>query len=78
MFTDQGAGNQVAPTELDWIIGLAARWRNMELVVYHEQDQPLDRPGLVQKYLALQFRFSFDISKQDLGIGMAKPTAAAQ
>jgi hypothetical protein len=50
----------------------------MELVVYHEQDQPLDRPGLVQKYLALQFRFSFDISKQDLGIGMAKPTAAAQ
>jgi hypothetical protein len=78
MFTDRDAGNQVSPTELDWIVGLAARWRNMELAIYHEQDQPLDRAGLVQKYLAVQLRFSFDISKQDLGIGVAKPTAASQ
>ena len=78
LFTDRDAGNQAAPTELDWIIGLAARWRNMELAVYHEQDQPLDRAGLVQKYLAVQLRVSFDFSKQELGIGVAKPTAAVQ
>ena len=28
-----------------------------------EQDQPLDRAGLIQKYLAVQLRVSFDISK---------------
>lgn len=78
MFSNRDAGNQVSPTELDWIVGLAARWRNMELAVYYEQDQPLDRSGLVQKYLALQLRFSFDISKQDLGIGVAKPAAVGQ
>ena len=78
MFTDRDAGNQAGPTELDWIVGLAVRWRNMELAVYHEQDQPIDRAGLVQKYLAIQLRFSFDISKQDLGIGVAKPTAGDQ
>lgn len=78
MLTDRDAGNQASPTELDWIIGLAVRWRNMEFAIYHEQDQPLDRAGLVQKYLALQLRFSFDISKQDLGIGPAKPTPGSQ
>ena len=78
MLTDRDAGNQASPTELDWIIGLALRWRNMEFAVYHEQDQPLDRAGLVQKYLALQLRFSFDISKQDLGIGLPKPTPGSQ
>jgi hypothetical protein len=77
MLTDRDAGNQTSPTELDWIIGLALRWRNMEFAVYHEQDQPLDRAGLVQKYLALQLRFSFDISKQDLGIGLAKPASGS-
>lgn len=77
MLTDRDAGNQASPTELDWIIGLALRWRNMEFAVYHEQDQPLDRAGLVQKYLALQLRFSFDISKQDLGIGLAKPASGS-
>lgn len=78
MFTDRDAGNQVSPTELDWIIGLAVRWRNLEFAVYHEQDQPLDRAGLVQKYFALQLRVSFDISKQDLGIGLARPTTRGQ
>lgn len=74
-FTDREAGNQAKPTELDWIVGLAVRWRDMELAVYREQDQPLDRAGLVQKYLAVQLRFSFDVSKQDLGLG--KPPVRA-
>jgi hypothetical protein len=78
LLTDRQADNQMNPTELDWIIGLAVRWRNTELAVYHEQDRPLDRPGLVQQYLAVQLRFSFDISKQDLGIGLAKPTRVVQ
>lgn len=78
LLTDRGASNQTNPTELDWIVGLALRWREMELAVYHEQDRPLDRPGLVQQYLAVQLRFSFDISKQDLGIGVAKPTGISQ
>jgi len=69
MFTDRDAGNQARPTELDWIVGLAVRYGDSELAVYHEQDQPLDRGGLVQKYLAIQFRFAFDISKEDLGWG---------
>jgi hypothetical protein len=69
MFTDRQAANQVNPTELDWIIGLAVRWRTSEVAVYLEQDQPLDRDGLVQKYVAVQFRMSFDVSKEDLGIG---------
>lgn len=69
MFTDRQADNQVNPTELDWIVGLAVRWRTSEVAVYLEQDQPLDRPGLVQKYVAVQYRMSFDVSKEDLGIG---------
>lgn len=72
MFTDRDADHQANPTELDWIVGLALRWKNMEFAVYHEQDQPLDRGGLIQRYVAVQLRYSFDISKQDLGIG--KPT----
>ena len=67
-FTDREASNQARPSELDWIVGLAVRWRDMELAFYREQDQPLDRGGLVQKYLAVQLRFSFDVSKHDLGI----------
>ena len=77
-FTDREAGNQLKPSELDWIVGVALRWRDMELAVYREQDQPLDRAGLVQKYLAVQLRFSFDVSKQDLGIGKTKVAAPAQ
>lgn len=64
MFTDRSASNPVRPSELDWILGLAVRWRDTELSVYHEQDQPLDRPGLVQKYLAVQLRFAFDVPKR--------------
>ena len=71
MFTDREADNKASPTELDWIVGLAVRWRSSELAVYYEQDQPLDREGLIQKYLAVQLRFSFEFMKQDLGIGKA-------
>lgn len=78
LFTDRDADNRANPTELDWIVGLALRWRNAELAVYHEQDRPLDRGGLVQKYLAVQLRFSFDLSKEDLGIGKSAVQNSAQ
>jgi hypothetical protein len=78
LFTDRDADNRANPTELDWIVGLALRWRNAELAVYHEQDRPLDRGGLVQKYLAVQLRFSFDLSKQDLGMGRSPAQNNAQ
>ena len=74
LFTDRESSNQAKPTELDWIIGLAVRWRNMELAVYREQDLPLDRDSLVQQYVAVQLRFAFDVSKQDLGFGGARGT----
>lgn len=77
-FTDRDGGNQAKPTEMDWIVGLALRWHDTELAVYHEQDQPLDKPGLVQKYLAVQLRFSFDVSKGDLGLGRTKSAASLQ
>jgi hypothetical protein len=69
MFTDREADNKASPTELDSMVGLALRWRDSELAVYYEQDQPLDREGLIRKYLAVQLRFSFEFMKQDLGIG---------
>jgi len=55
MFTDRSASNSARPFELDWILGLAFRWRDTE---YREQDRPLDRPGLVQ------LRVSFDVPKR--------------
>ena len=64
-FTDREAGNGLNPAEWDWIIGLAVRFReDMELSLYREQDQPLDKPGLVQKYVAIQLRYSFDVPKR--------------
>ena len=64
-FTDREAGNKLNPTEWDWIVGLALRFReDMELSLYREQDQSLDKPGLVQKYVAVQLRYSFDVSKE--------------
>ena len=63
-FTDREAGNMLNPTELDWIVGLAVRVReDTELSVYREQDQPFDKPGLVQKYVAVQLRYAFDVPK---------------
>jgi hypothetical protein len=62
--TDREAGNKLNPTELDWVIGVALRFReDMELSLYQEQDQPLDKAGLVKKYTAVQLRFSFDVAK---------------
>ena len=64
-FTDREAGNALSPSELDWIIGLAVRFReDMELSVYREQDESLDKGGLVQKYVAVQLRYSFDVPKR--------------
>jgi hypothetical protein len=62
-FTDRETGNALNPTELDWILGIAVRWNDMELAFYREEDRPLDQSGLVQKYYALQLRFAFDVSK---------------
>jgi hypothetical protein len=76
--TDRESSNQARPTEMDWIVGLALRWHDMELAVYHEQDKPLDKPGLIQQYLAVQLRFSFDVSKGDLGVSPMKPGTGTQ
>ena len=42
MFTDREASNTVNPTELDWIVGIAVRWRNTELAFYREEDRRLE------------------------------------
>jgi hypothetical protein len=64
-FTDRENGNKLNPTELDWIVGLAFRYKDdYEVSVYLEQDQPLDKQGLVQKYVAVQLRYSFDVPKR--------------
>ncbi len=62
-FTDREASHTLTPSELDWIVGIAVRWQDMELAFYREEDRPLDQSGLVQKYFAVQLRFAFDVSK---------------
>ena len=69
MFTDRTASSKIRPSELDWILGLAVRWRDLELSVYREQDRPLDRSGLVQQYWAVQLRVAFDVPKRWLRPG---------
>jgi hypothetical protein len=64
LFTDRENRSKVKPTELDLIVGLALRWKDYEISIYQEADQPLDRPGLVQKYTAVQFRVAFDWFKR--------------
>ncbi len=59
-FTDRSADNAVRPTELDLVVGLAPRHGDPELSLIHERDMPLDRGGLVQRYLALQLRYEFE------------------
>jgi hypothetical protein len=59
-FTDREDSNKLKPTELDWIVGLALRWREAELSVLHEEDVPLDRGGLIQRYTAIQLRYAFE------------------
>ena len=63
LFTDRDASNTLNPSELDWIVGIAVRWKDAELAFYREEDRPLDQSGLVQKYYAIQLRFAFDVSK---------------
>jgi hypothetical protein len=63
-FTDRQASNAVKPTELDWIVGIALRWGHAEISLYHEQDMPLDRDSLIQRYTALQLRYEFEWVKQ--------------
>lgn len=62
-FTDREESNKLKPTELDWIIGLAMRWKDYELSVLHERDMPLDRGGLIQRYTAIQLRYEFEWQK---------------
>lgn len=63
LFTDRESSNTLNPTELDWIVGIALRWKDTELAFYREEDRPLDQGGLVQKYYAVQLRFAFDVWK---------------
>jgi len=46
MFTDRTARNEFRPSELDWILGLACRWHDLEFSVYREQDRPRIDLGL--------------------------------
>ncbi len=65
MFTDRERGNKLSPTEIDWIVGLALRFHeDYEISFYREEDRPVDRQGLVQKYLAFQLRVAFDVPKR--------------
>lgn len=59
-FSDRSRSDKITPTELDWIIGLALRWKDYELSVLHERDVPLDRGGLIQRYTAIQLRYEFE------------------
>jgi hypothetical protein len=66
MFTDRTNGHSMRPSELDWILGLAVRWKAWELSVYREQDRPVDRSGFIQEYYAVQLRYAFDFSKREV------------
>jgi hypothetical protein len=62
-FTDRSASNVLTPSEFDLVMGLALRYQDVELALIHERDMPLDRGGLVQRYVALQLRYEFDWTK---------------
>lgn len=62
-FTDREASNVVNPSELDLVLGLALRYDKAEIAVIHEQDFPIDRTGLVQRYIAIQLRYEFEWTK---------------
>lgn len=59
-FSDRRERNAVRPSELDLVVGVAVRHGDVELALIHEQDMPLDRSGLVQRYVALQLRYEFE------------------
>jgi hypothetical protein len=62
-FTDKEVFNVVSQTELNIVVGLAFRYDEAELALIHEQDMPLDRSGLVQRYIAIQLRYEFEWTK---------------
>lgn len=62
-FTDRSASNVLRPSEFDLVMGLAVRYHEMEIALIHERDLPLDRGGLVQRYVALQLRYEFEWTK---------------
>lgn len=62
-FTDRQATNQVRPSELDLLISLGVRWRDWELSLIRESDEPMDRAGFVQSYYAVMLRWYFDLKK---------------
>ena len=64
MFTDREASSVVTPSEIDWILGLAVRWRDYELALYREQDRPVGQSTLIQEYWAVQLRYAFDFQKK--------------
>jgi len=59
-FTDRDTSNPVRPSELDWIVGLAFRWKGWEVMAFQETDQSIDRSGLTQKYFAIQLKWSWE------------------
>jgi hypothetical protein len=64
MFTDREASSVVTPSEIDWILGLAVRWRDYEISLYREQDRPVGQSTLIQEYWAVQLRYAFDFQKR--------------
>jgi len=58
--TDRREPNPFAPSELDWIVGIAFRWKGWEMMAFQETDQSIDRGGLTQKYFAIQLKWSWD------------------
>jgi hypothetical protein len=59
-YTDRQEPNPFAPSELDWIVGVAFRWKAWEVMAFQETDQSLDRGGLTQKYFAIQLKWSWE------------------
>jgi len=62
-FTDRREPNPFAPSELDWIVGIAFRWQRWEVMAFQETDQSIDRGGLTQKYFAIQVKWSWETQR---------------
>ncbi len=62
-FTDRQGTNRFRPSELDLLTSLAVRWRDWELSLIRESDEPMDRGGLVQSYYAVMLRWYFDLKR---------------
>lgn len=59
-FTNRQEPNPFAPSELDWIVGIAFRWKQWEVMAFQETDQSIDQGGLTQKYFAIQLKWSWE------------------